>query len=129
MTIKALYRDEIQNELGELSRLEVGSDTYRTAVEGITKLTDKMNDIEKIEIDAQDKAENRFNDYQLRMKQMEDERKDRNVKNVLTVVSIGTGLGVAIWGTLVSMKFEKTDSFTSLLGRKWVDKTISFIKK
>ena len=129
MTMKTLFRDELENELKELSKLEVGSEQYKIAVDGISKLADKANEMDKIDIDNQDKAQIRANDYELRLKQIDDERKDRFVKNCLTGVSIATGLGVAVWGTLVSMRFEKEDSFTSLLGRKWVDKTISFIKR
>lgn len=129
MTIKNLFRDEIQNELGELSKMEVGSDKYKTAVDGVTKLTDRMIELEKVEIDNQDKAENRANDYELRMKQMEDDKKDRFIKNVLTGITFAGSVGLAIWGTVTSMKFEKEDSFTSLLGRRWVEKTTSFFKK
>ena len=129
MTIKNLFRDEIQNELGELSKMEVGSDKYKTAVDGVTKLADRMIELEKVEIDNQDKAENRSNDYELRMKQMEDDKKDRFIKNVLTGITFAGSVGLAIWGTVTSMKFEKEDSFTSLLGRRWVEKTTSFFKK
>lgn len=129
MTIKNLFRDEIQNELGELSKMEVGSDKYKTAVDGVTKLADRMIELEKVEIDNQDKAENRANDYELRMKQMEDDKKDRFIKNVLTGITFAGSVGLAIWGTVTSMKFEKEDSFTSLLGRRWVEKTTSFFKK
>lgn len=129
MAIKNLFRDEIQNELGELSKMEVGSDKYKTAVDGVTKLTDRMIELEKVEIDNQDKAENRANDYELRMKQMEDDKKDRFIKNVLTGITFAGSVGLAIWGTVTSMKFEKEDSFTSLLGRRWVEKTTSFFKK
>ena len=129
MTIKNLFRDEIQNELGELSKMEVGSDKYKTAVDGVTKLADRMIELEKVEIDNQDKAENRANDYELRMKQIEDDKKDRFIKNVLTGITFAGSVGLAIWGTVTSMKFEKEDSFTSLLGRRWVEKTTSFFKK
>ena len=88
-----------------------------------------MIELEKVEIDNQDKAENRANDYELRMKQMEDDKKDRFIKNVLTGITFAGSVGLAIWGTVTSMKFEKEDSFTSLLGRRWVEKTTSFFKK
>ena len=129
MTVKAMFRDEIEKELAEVSRLEVGSDKYRTAVDGVSKLADKMIELEKIEIDNQDKIENRENDYSLRLKQIEEDRKDRIVKNVLTGVTFAGSAALAIWGTIISMKFEKEDSFTSLAGRKWVDRTVTFFKK
>ena len=129
MTVKTMLKDEILNELIEVSKLEVGSDKHKAAVDSVSRLADKMIELEKIDIDSRDKAEIRENDYELRIRQINDEKKDRFVKNCLTGVTIVTGVGVAIWGTLVSMRFEKEDSFSSTLGRKWIDKTISFIKR
>lgn len=129
MNIKNLLVEELECQIDELHRMKVGSDEYKVAVDGITKLVDKMNDIEKIEIDQLDKVEKRANDFDIRWREMETDKKDRLIKNVLTGVGTVGGLGLAVWGTCMSMKFEKEDSFTSTLGRGWVNKTISFLKK
>lgn len=107
MDTKNQFREEIGNELEELKKMELGSDEYKTTVDGVTKLADRM----------------------IELKKLDDERIDRIVKNCLQGVGLVTGIGLTVWGTVVSMKFEKTDSFTSLLGRKWVDKTFSFLEK
>lgn len=129
MNIKNLLVEELECQIDELHKTEVGTEQYKITVDGITKLIDKVNDIDKIEIDRLDKVEKRANDFDIRTQEMEDEKKDRLVKNVLTGVSVVGGLGLAVWGTCTSMKFEKEDSFTSTLGRGWVNKTISFLKK
>lgn len=128
MSIETMWRDEIESELEELSKIEVGTDKHRTAVENVTKLMDRYYEGKKIETEN-DKFYIESKRLELEQAKLDDEKKDRNVKNVLTAVSIATGVGMAIWGTLTSMRFEKEDSFTSLLGRKWVDKTMSFMKK
>lgn len=129
MNMKTLLREEFESEMKDLSRLEVGSDQYKTAVDGITKLTDRLIELEKIDVENEARAEALEVDKELKLKQMEDENKDRIVQNVIKVVLGVGGFGMAAWGTLVSMKFEKDDSFTTLAGRKWVDRAISFIRK
>lgn len=129
MTLKTLLREEIKDELTELNKMDVGTEEYKVTVDGIVKLVDRVNEIERSENERLDKAESREIEHDLKLQQMRDEKKDRLIKNVLTGVSIVSGVTVAVWGTIVSMKFEKEDSFTSLLGRGWVNKTISFLKK
>ena len=41
MKIETVLHEEIHNEFGELKKLEVGSEGYRTAVDGICKLLDR----------------------------------------------------------------------------------------
>ena len=41
MKNETMLHDEIKAELEELSKLEVGSDKYETAVNGISKLMDR----------------------------------------------------------------------------------------
>ena len=129
MNMKTLLREEFESEMKDLSRLEVGSDQYRTAVEGVTKLADRLIEIDKIDVESEARAEALEVDKELKLKQMDDEKKDRLVRNIITAVTAAGGFAIAYWGTLVSMAFEKEDSFTSHLGRKWVDRTMSFIRK
>lgn len=129
MSIKNLLVEEVESQMTQLHNMEVGSEKYKVAVNGISELVNKINEIEKLEVEELDKVEKRANDFDIRWREIEDEKKDRLVKNVLTGVSVGGGLALAVWGTCVSMKFEKEDSFTSTLGRGWVNKTISFLKK
>ena len=129
MTIKTLLRDEIKEEIEELNKMEVGSEEYKVTVDGLVKLVDRFNEIEKSENERLDRVESREMEHELKLQQMKEEKKDHFIKNLLTGISITSGVSVAVWGTLVSMKFEKEDSFTSLLGRGWVNKTISFLKK
>lgn len=130
MTIKTLLRDEIKDEIEHLNKMEVGSEEYKVTVDGIAKLVDRINEIERSENERLDRAESREIEHELKLQQMKDEKKDRLIKNVLTGVSITSGIAVAVWGTLVSMTFEvKGDSFTSVLGRGWVNKTIAFVNR
>lgn len=126
---KTLLRDEFQSEMEELSKIEVGSEKYKIAVDGITKIADRLIEIDKIDQDRQERIENREIETDLKLQQMKEERNDRIVKNVISGVGTAGGIGLAIWGTITSLKFDKEDIISSTLGRDWVKKTINFFKK
>ena len=57
-------------------------------------------------------------------KEIEDEKKDRKVKNILTGVSVIGGFALTVWGTCKSIKFEETGSFTTIMGRGFIQKLL-----
>ena len=128
MSIQKLLREEIESEFKELSKITPGGDEYRVAVDGITKLMDRAIEMEKNEIDRQDRIDARDSENELKTKQMEDEKKDRFVKNLLTGVGTIGGLVVTIWGAKKAWKFEETGTVASPVGRSFINKLISFRK-
>lgn len=124
MSIKALLEAEIQKEFEELSEMETGSDPYTKTVDGLAKLTDRAIEYHRIAIEDQDKVEARNVEYDLKLKEMEEERRDRLIKNCLTGVSIVTGIGLTVWGTLKSLKFEETGTVTTIMGRGFINKLL-----
>lgn len=121
MSMKQLLRDEIESELGELGKLELGSDEYRKTVEGVTKLIDKTIEIDKVEMESDEQYEKRKIETQLKLQQMEDEKKDRRVKNAISLGGILLPLGVTIWGALKSWEFEKEGTVTTSFGRMFMN--------
>ena len=128
MSIQRLLREEIESEFKELSKITPGGDEYRVAVDGITKLMDRAIELEKNEIDRQDRIDARDSENELKTKQMEDEKKDRFVKNLLTGVGTIGGLVVTIWGAKKAWKFEETGTVASPVGRSFINKLTSFRK-
>lgn len=131
MSTKQLLEEEIQSEIEEISKLEVGSEKHKAASEALAKLLDKYNDLEKAEIESQDKYEDREaeRDYreaerQLKEAQLKHDKIDSIIKNVLTGVTFVGGCALTIWGTKVSMKFEETGSFTTIMGRGFIQKLL-----
>ena len=124
MSIKTLLETEIQSELEKLSEMEVGSEPHQKALDGIAKLTDKAIEYHKIAVEDQYKVEARNVELDLKLKEMADERKDRLVKNCLTCASIVTGVGLTVWGTLKSLKFEETGTVTTIMGRGFINKLL-----
>ena len=128
MSIQRLLREEIESEFKELSTITPGGENYKVAVDGITKLMDRAIEMEKNEIDRQDRIDARDSENELKTKQMEDEKKDRFVKNLLAGVGTIGGLVVTIWGAKKAWKFEETGTVASPVGRSFINKLVSFRK-
>ena len=124
MSVKRLMKEEIKKELGDLKTAQLGSDDYKTTIDGITKLADRVIEIEKLETEQAERAIDREIELELKEKQMEEERKDRKIKNVLTAAGIVIPTGVTIWGTLKSFKFEQEGTITTIMGRGFIYKLL-----
>lgn len=132
MSVKNLLREEITDEIGHLSKMQVGSEEYEKTVNGLTKLVDRLNEIEKVEMEkTNSNVENecKIEEQDLKRQQLEDDKKDRLIRNGLTGVSVIGGLAVTVWGTLKTFKFEETGTITSQAGRQFINKAINFLKK
>ena len=124
MSVKNLLNEEIRDEIEVLSKLEVGSDEHKTAADALAKLLDKSIEMEKLDLEHQEKVDNREADQQIKMLQIKDERKDRLIKNALTGVSVVGGFALTIWGTIKSIKFEQTGTITTIMGRGFIQKLL-----
>ena len=122
MKIETLLQEEIVEEIGELNKIEVGSDKYKIATDGIAKLMDKAIEMDKINRDEDERQLNRNVDIELKTRQIEAEIRDRKVKNVITVAVSAVGTVVTIWGTLKTLKFEEVGTITTMAGRNFINK-------
>lgn len=132
MSVKNLLREEITDEIGHLSKMEVGSEDYEKTVNGLTKLVDRLNEMEKIEMEkTNSNVENecKIEENDLKRQQLEDDKKDRLIRNGITGVSVIGGLAVTVWGAVKTFKFEETGTITSQAGRQFINKAINFLKK
>jgi hypothetical protein len=130
MSIKTQLEDEIRDEFEALRKIEVGSDTYRTTVEGLTKLVDRKIEMDKAEVDARERIIKRNDDNEFKEMQLADDRKDRAIKNGLTVATLVITTGTTIWGILKSLKIEFKDNemITSTVGKELMKRVIPFKK-
>lgn len=124
MNIETMMHEEIQSELEKLGKIKVGTEEYKVAVEGITKLTDRIIEMTKSDIEREEKIKDREIETNLKIQQMEDERKDRFIKNVIAVVGIAVPTAVTIWGTVKSIEFEKEGTITTIMGRGFIQKLL-----
>ena len=124
MNIEDLLVDELDAEFQTLRTAEVGSDEHRAAGDMLAKLLDRKIEMDKVKNDALDKEAIRKNEQLLKEKQFEDEKKDRLIKNILNAAGIALPLLVTIWGTRVSLKFEEEGTFTTIMGRGFINKLL-----
>ena len=122
--IETLLHEEIQDGFDALSKMERGTEMHKTTVDEVAKLFDKAIEIEKIEIEAKDKAKSREIEASLKRAQMEEDRKDRRFKNGIAVGGIVLPLAVTIWGTFKTLKFEEEGTVTTIMGRGFINKLI-----
>lgn len=114
MDNEKLLHEEIRKEFEKLKDMEVGTEKYKTAIDGLTKLMDRALEIDKINIEHEHNEKIRA-----------DENKDRIARHVLTALGIAIPTATAIWGTLKSFKFEETGTITTIFGRGWLNKLLS----
>ena len=121
MKIETILQEEIKSEFKELKSMELGTDKYKSTVDGLIKLVDRAIKIEELNNDAQDKIY-KENELDLKQQQIEEERKDRKVRNSITVASIVIPTIVTIWGTLKTLKFEEVGTVTTNAGRNFMNR-------
>ena len=83
MKIKETLYKEIEDELQALNEIEVGTDEYKSSVDGVTKLLDRAIEIEKHEAEMKEREAERI----AKNIQVAEEQKDRVVKNYISAVS------------------------------------------
>ena len=120
MKIKETLYKEIEDELQALSEIEVGTDEYKSSVDGVTKLLDRAIEIEKHEAEMKEREAERI----AKNIQAAEEQKDRVVKNYISAGGVVLPLLVTIWGTLKSFKFEKDGTVTTIMGRGFINKLL-----
>lgn len=105
--------EEVSRELDELGSLDVGSEEYKTTVNGVTLLVDRVIEINKFDHDLEDRKK----ESELKENQMKEDVKDRWIRNGLTAVGIVVPTVLTIWGTFKTLKFEETGTITTTSGR------------
>ena len=124
MKLETLLREEITTELQELNKMAVGTEEYEKAVNGITKLVDRVIKMDENDLEYQDRAEAREEDTKIKTEQLKEDRKDRLAKNLIAVAGIIIPVGVTIWGTVASFKFEEEGTVTTIMGRGFINKLL-----
>ena len=124
MDIENLLDEEIKEQFGGLSKIEIGSDSYKTTVDGLAKLIDRSIELKKIESEREFKEESRAIDTRLKNRQLTDEKLNNYIKNGLTAASLIVTTGLTVWGTVKTFKFEEDGTITSTIGRGFVNKLL-----
>lgn len=123
-SIRELLDEEIQVEFEKLSKLEVGSESYKATVDGLAKLVDRAVEIDKTEMENATKIEAQNIENDLKALQIKEDNLDRWVRNGIAIAGIIVPSVLTVWGTLKSFKFEETGTVTTILGRGFINKLL-----
>lgn len=118
---------EISTELEVLESMETNSEDYKIMVEGLTKLIDRSMELEKIEISKAQEAEKIKNEA----KKMKFEAEQAKTNKIFQWIGYGISaagivipVAVTIWGTKVTLNFEKEGTVTTMMGRGFINKLL-----
>lgn len=109
MTVEDLILEDIEDLNEKLKGMKPGSDEYKATANLLSDLMDKSIEMGKINMEAVREEQ-----------RIEDEKKDRLVKNGISIGGALLTAGVTIWGTLKSLKFEETGTVTTIIGRGFI---------
>ena len=107
-------------------------ETYRLQVDRVNQLERQLTELERTEIEVEEKAASRYIEEQLERDKMEEERKANKSRNRIEVAKIAAPLSVAFLTAaismvgIVSMVFEKTDIVSSTAGKNSLRDLINF---
>ena len=106
MDVKDVLINEFIEEIEELKSMEAGSEEHKTTLDGVTKLADRLIEIEKFEAEHEEKKTQR-----------EEEKRDRRIKYGITIGT--TVLSTFVYGLafVASTNFERYGSFTTKGGQ------------
>ena len=113
---------EMKKEFEELAEMEAGTEKHGNTINGLSKLMEKAIEIERLHMEAEEKAETRRAENELKLKQLKSERIDQITRNAITGVSVAGGFILTVWGTIKSIKFEETGTITTFAGRSFFNK-------
>ena len=128
MSMQKMLEEEITSEFEALKKLNPGEEQHKTAVNSLTQLMDRAIELEKSKSEVCDRIECREIDVEFKRKQLDEDKKDRIVRYIMTGVKDAAIIGVTIWGTVASINFEKEGSITTSAGRKHLNKVLSWFK-
>lgn len=135
MDIENLLYDEIQTDFEKLRDENLEPEKRKATVDELTKFMDRAIEMKKLENDSKEKAaaresdqkekaETRASEHEIELQKLEEDKKDRIVRNIISGAGVVLPLIVTIWGTKVSLKFEETGSFTTIMGRGFINKLL-----
>lgn len=101
-------------------------ETYRLQVDRVNQLERQLTELERTEIEVEEKAASRYIEEQLERDKMEEEHKANRSRNRIEVAKIAAPLSVAFVMGIVSMVFEKTDIVSSTAGKNSLRDLINF---
>ena len=126
MSIRNHLVSEIEDELKELEKIQVGSEQHKNAVDSVTRLVDRVIEFDKQAYESAMKDQTIENDRNFKEEQLKIDKRDKIVKNLITIGgSVLTGAAL-VTATVFSAWFEKDYNWTNEGGRNAIRELLHF---
>lgn len=125
---KDLLTDEWIEAKEKLSTMNYETDgqMYKIQADRVMNLEKLITDIDKVEIETEEKAVSKDIDERLKLQEIETNAKDQKRRNWIDVAKVVVPVVGAFTMGLISMKWEKTDTVTSSAGRSSLRDILKF---
>lgn len=125
---KDLLTDEWMEAKDKLSTMNYETDgqMYKIQADRVMNLEKLITDIDKVEIETEEKAVSKDIDERLKLQEIETNAKDQKRRNWIDVAKVVVPVVGAFTMGLISMKWEKTDTVTSSAGRSSLRDILKF---
>lgn len=138
MEFKQKLYEEIEEEFDNMKGIKIGTNDLKTAVETVTKLVDRAIEIDKIEYERNEKLKKELEDKikameaeareayekECKLKALEEEKRDRWWRRAIDIGGIVIPVGLTVWGTIVTLRFEREGTVTTIIGRGFFNKLL-----
>lgn len=124
MKIETLLKEEITDEFENLKKMELGTEAYKTTVDGVTKLVDRSIKLKELENEQLEKEASREMEANLRQQEIDNNRRNEKIKNGIAIGSLIGSIGLTIWGTFKTFKFEEEGTITTIMGRGFISRLL-----
>lgn len=130
MRTETLLREQIEKDLNELGKIQVGTEQYKSGADGLAKLISQLTELERLKVEEANSQDKLLVEEKLRITELEIDKKDRRIRNGLTLLSIGSSGLLLVWGTLTNWKYESKGYIPSTNpGRMFVNGFNSLLKR
>lgn len=102
MRIKTTLVDEFNSQMEEVHKIEVGTEQQKIAVESVTKLADRIIELEKLEVQRELEISRREIDESLKIDELRTDRRDKMIRNGVAI----SGLVLAGVTAFITTKME-----------------------
>lgn len=129
MSIKTQLTEEFTDEISEVSKMEIGSKEHSAAVDSLTKLADRIIEIDKIENEQEFKEKAQMDELDHKDEQLKVSKIDTILKHAGNAGKAILMVGAGLWVYSSSMKYEKEGIIpTTDGGKSSIRQFLNFIK-
>jgi hypothetical protein len=129
VNVENLLYDAIGDSFENFRSEELGSEKRKAAHSETTQLLDRAIELERIEVEREEKAAARESERLMKERQMKFDKGKIVLELIVGAVTLAANMAFTCAMINRSMKFEKTDSFTSTAGRENVRRGVTWMFK